>query len=855
MIKKLLIWFFSIVLLSAAVNAALSDGLVVYYTLDNIITDSVDGTDLTKNGSAVVNSSGLINYASEFSHNYDFYRNVTTINSTNVTINLWIYKTGAGSLGSDDAKIIGDANTWAQGGISLHLDNAGGDIDAQLYASGGSSNCNDDTGIVPPTNGWTMITLYIDGTGGNVTIYVNGTVGSSVVHNDCKIIWEFPLQFQSMASSPAKWFQGRIDEVGYWNRTLTQTEITQLFNGGAGTRPIAVGTDIALTATDDYNGSSINNFSVNISWGNGTTTAHSTTNGTVNLNNVSHSDLNINVTYFNVTNYYNLTLISQAITANVSNTITAGLYQAVVNMVARQKISNNTLSGGTFYVGGLSGSVFNLTAATHTINFTHPNYYDLNGTSFVISALTNTTQTINGVYSSIANLSVHYPNGTLINNWGVNLTSITYSNWSGETGGTTNGSYYFNLINGTYQAIINSSEGNETFTFTINSSVQNITYYYFGLDNCTSYTDVILNFTIRNEITDALLNDSLLNIWFNVTSSGISSYRTFNISFEDGNYYTVCVANNTITSWTADAQAEYSNLPTYAEKNYYLVDYPLNATQQDITLYLTNGTTQVTLSIRDYNDDPITDAYISVLSYDLGTNSYTTTEIVKTDTEGDAFIQIIQNTAWYSFLVEYDGEVIIQTLPTKITTSSLTLRANLETDYFASYDVTHGITSDLMFNNNTGTFSFTFSDPTGGVTQGCLVLTRISINGETQLNISCATSSAATILVTIPEAFGTNSYKAEGYATISNQNFLLETETYSYNKTFKTFGLEGIFLSMLLILTLVMVGLWHPVASVVLMVVGVIATNVMGLFYLNWTYIITFIILAVITIYRTGRSE
>ncbi len=285
------------------------------------------------------------------------------------------------------------------------------------------------------------------------------------------------------------------------------------------------------------------------------------------------------------------------------------------------------------------------------------------------------------------------------------------------------------------------------------------------------------------------------------------------------------------------------------------MDYPLNASPTDVNLYLTNDTIQLTLSVKDYNDDAISDAYISVLSYDLGTSSYTTTEIVKTDTEGDAFAQIIQNTAWYAFLVEYEGEVIIQTLPTKITTTTLTLRANLDTDYFASYDVTQGITSDLTFNNATAAFSFTFSYPTGGVAQGCLVLTRISINGETELNSSCATSSAATILMTIPEAVGTNSYKADGYATISGQDFLLETLTHAYSTTYRTFGLSGIFLSMLLILTLVMVGLWHPAASVVLMVVGVVVTNVMNLFYLNWTYIITFIILAVITIYRTGRSE
>lgn len=410
-------------------------------------------------------------------------------------------------------------------------------------------------------------------------------------------------------------------------------------------------------------------------------------------------------------------------------------------------------------------------------------------------------------------------------------------------------------MSGVYTASINSSEGTETFSFLVDGRTENISYFYFDMDNCTAYTNVILNFTILDEVSGLLLNDSSLSIWFNITSSYLIGGKEFNLSYDTGNYYLVCIPNYTITNWTANAQADYSKAG-YDEKNYYLVDYLLNnASTTKINLYLNNGTTQTKLQVRDYNDDPISDVYIKVLSYDLGTNSYITTEIVKTDTDGDAYAQIVQNTNWYAFILEYDGEIILQTLPTKITTTTLTFRINLDTDYFASYDVTQGITHSLTYNNDTTSFSFVWSDPTNNVQQGCLRLTRRSINGDTVINTSCVTSSAADVLLNITGALGTNTYIADSYVLIAGQQFQMDSLSISFNDTYRTFGASGLFFSMLLIIVLVMVGLWHPVAAILLMIIGVVVTNIIGLFYLNWTYIVTFIILAVITIYRTGKSD
>ena len=52
-----------------------------------------------------------------------------------------------------------------------------------------------------------------------------------------------------------------------------------------------------------------------------------------------------------------------------------------------------------------------------------------------------------------------------------------------------------------------------------------------------------------------------------------------------------------------------------------------------------------------------------------------------------------------------------------------------------------------------------------------------------------------------------------------------------------------------------MIGLWNPIVAVVLTIVGVATTNIIGLFHLNYTYLIVFIILGGIALFKLGRRS
>jgi len=91
------------------------------------------------------------------------------------------------------------------------------------------------TGIV--LNEWYMMTLVINSTG--LSGYRNGTIFGytpkgatalqTIVENDPFLIGGF-----HELGSVSYFWNGKIDEVGVWNRALSQAEVTQLYNGGVG---------------------------------------------------------------------------------------------------------------------------------------------------------------------------------------------------------------------------------------------------------------------------------------------------------------------------------------------------------------------------------------------------------------------------------------------------------------------------------------------------------------------------------------------------------------------------------------------------------------------------------------------
>jgi len=248
---------------------------------------------------------------------------------------------------------------------------------------------------------------------------------------------------------------------------------------------------------------------------------------------------------------------------------------------------------------------------------------------------------------------------------------------------------------------------------------------------------------------------------------------------------------------------------------------------------------------------------IYIQKYDIGTATATTNEIINTDSNGQAVGNIIKFTQAYKFILVYNGVVVLEEAPQYIMLDSKTFRISLDADtYFTAFDIVQGVTcSDILYTNATTSFSYTWLDPSNNVTTACLEVYLSSNTAHYMVNSTCEPVSSGTITATIPPPFGSNTYLATGYVYINGNKFVCgNSASATFDVGWKDYGNESLFLSFLLIVFLITVGLWNPVVAIVLMMVGIFLLNILGLFHLDWPWLVGFILLGGIVMWKMRQN-
>lgn len=218
---------------------ALRDNILAYWKLDDDGSGGVSLVDSTGNGNALTETipiplgSGIISGAADF-----------TSASGNVL------STGSGFAPLDSGKSYsgwvyfnntptGYQIIFAQAGASdyqsinpFYLESNGTVSSIFTTSNGGWTNFL-LTSIVPTSGTWNHFCTTF--TGSEATLYWNGSPVASSAYSGS--ISEPDTNYFVLGNYPAYPFNpldGRIDEVGVWNRALTSTEVTQLYNSGAG---------------------------------------------------------------------------------------------------------------------------------------------------------------------------------------------------------------------------------------------------------------------------------------------------------------------------------------------------------------------------------------------------------------------------------------------------------------------------------------------------------------------------------------------------------------------------------------------------------------------------------------------
>ena len=206
-----------------------TNGLVGYWPFDgNANDESGNGNNGTVNGATLTTDrNGVANSAYYFSGSgcntrIDAQVNTSSI-QTGLTISIWILRVGDGCLGPRILEFWPEDNPNGQGMAQWGWENGNNSLYIGSTTSGGCYT----TVPVNGNNIWYNIVYTNDGTTGK--FYKDGLLISSIPSNGNPTL-AGTAAFGRMNHGGFDAFNGKLDDIGVWNRALTQQEITNIYN-------------------------------------------------------------------------------------------------------------------------------------------------------------------------------------------------------------------------------------------------------------------------------------------------------------------------------------------------------------------------------------------------------------------------------------------------------------------------------------------------------------------------------------------------------------------------------------------------------------------------------------------------
>jgi uncharacterized protein YjdB len=346
--------------------------------------------------------------------------------SSSYSISAWFNSDIWAGVGTDRSIISKIHPTGWYGGYEILIGGTPGGGDMAHIGNIGGSNFHLTHGGYS-INTWYMATATFDGN--VIKLYMNGVLIDSSIHPGLLQTSTLPLRFGRRGTGGDQWFVGKIDDIVLYNRALTPSEITQLYNAGnvAGTitGSSSVCTGSTTTLTDSTTGGSWSSSNTSVATIGSTGVVTGVTSGTATIS-------------YTVTNACGSGLATKVITVNP--TPTAGTITGSSAVCAGSTITlSNATSGGSWSSSntakatvGSTGIVTGVASGTLTISYTVSNSCGTATATMVI--------TVNAVSTGIptSGLVAWYPfngnandesgNGNNGTNYGATLVSDRFGN-------------------------------------------------------------------------------------------------------------------------------------------------------------------------------------------------------------------------------------------------------------------------------------------------------------------------------------------------------------------------------------------------------------------------------------------
>lgn len=799
--KKLILFIFVSVLILQSVSAFdWTNGTVARYGFDegsgNKIVDSAYSLhNATGNASATYVRGKIGTYAGMFNGRSTAY-NTSDANDLDLTGNFsmqaWIYWNGTGNGGG----AIVAKNPSSGGSNYLFQVNQSDGVEFRWF---GNTNWQ-IVGSRPITrNRW----YYVVGTWNGTTqaIFLDGVLNATSIPAELPLANIGNLSIgRSNDLGYDSIFNGTLDDIAIWNRSLSNSEILELYNFGVNL------VTLNLPANNTIVSSLIFNTTISPQFG-------SATNATLYLWNASNSLVNktVNLISGNVQNQTIFNLTSQGLP--IGNYI-----WNVYGCEANSSTTNCTFQQSNFsfaYGVTINSQTFNPTAIKTSLQ------------SYVLNITLSSGSTLSGA-TFYYNNTAYSPSITLEGNNRIISSSFNVP----ANPGTINYPLFWKLD------LIDSSG-----SFQYNTSATTQTVNDISIDNCTVNSILILNFSMRDEDTRVFFNTSATNLTTNyyVTLSGDPNAQTY-IYFSNStatNPVRICVSSGLVpsTNYRLDMQMDYQETNSHVLRHYYIdnqtvttASFPLQYGLYDL---LTTRAQAFQISYSDANGVPVPNAIIEIDRQYLEIGQFLPVEIAKTSTDGTTSAYFVTDEIVYNILVKKNGQLLAtfnnvraQCSNTGSGICTFKLNGALSGTSFTDFQNYLNVTYNNTYNSTTRVYSLYFSS-TDSVSK-FMNLTGVLQNSN-QTTTICSTSATATsgvLTCTIPSSVGNGTAIFQGYVNGEP----LFTDYIQLGG-----GLSGILspvrylFAFLMVLTLPLMGMiGSPVFAVILFIVGLISAGVFG---------------------------
>jgi len=695
-------------------------------------------------------------------------------------------------------KMHGDNN----GKIGHVIGSADGDLNGVSNADVDITGWGNTTIITPET--WTFLTLTQNDT--TSTYYLNGIV-SAITHGvgsySNNILY---LGVQHDGIDSALWGWG-MDELGIWNRTLTASEVSDLYNSGSGltydgsegTGPATTTVDITLVEPADSSSSILSTMSFNATFdigGGAGGDGGNFTNTTLRV---------FNSTFDLFTNFTTITGNNNQSNLSISN-LNIGTYNwnyEVCLINATQEHQCN-----------LGGS--NFTWIRNAINE--------DAQSFSIYTQETQSEFFQENISAVAGIQVlssnlNY-NGTV---YSANVTTISATQYALDTvidinllednsGQPQNKTWFFDftyLEEGTSKVSANT---------TTRSHIVNATEFtQCDATYKTGAVDVTLNFEENQSRTDGNF-EAAFNFWLG--DGNIKKSNSTDLS--SGEIFNYCILPN--ATYKVDASIDISKL-NFEDRHYDFRNKEFNA--DNITLanlfFVNTSASNVIVEVKDQGLIPLEGILVEIDRFYPRDNNYTLVESQLTDDYGQFVAKLIENDVKYRFKFFNQENTLIKitqdiSIACKSSICILPFIIEEEATDFQEFQNLTTYTSLLSFDNETNIFTFTWDDNRGESSSHRLLVQRILINGT--IDVCDTTQAVQDGIMTCAVGSSKSSYRASAFRILNGKERRIAILNIKVGEIYGMFGVEGLFWVFLLLMTCIGIFSFAPqLASVVYMVI------------------------------------